>query len=88
MATTHPLPIPTYGENRDEGADRRHRFTPHLPGPHQIDRIKAIGDRASELALVFNTSCPQSDELFAARKKLEEAVFWANMAILRYEAQT
>ena len=62
-------------------------FVYHKPFGDQLDRYVSIRDKAKELALHINNTCPDSREKSLAMTKLEEAVMWANAAIARNEEE-
>ena len=57
------------------------RFTYHSPTEAQRQRYFTIRLAAHDLAMLFNSSCPESRELSLALTKLQEAVMWANASI-------
>jgi len=60
-------------------------FVYHPPTGNQPERYQKIRDKAKELALLINLSCPESREKSLAFTKIEESMFWANAAIARNE---
>lgn len=65
--------------------DIEKNFTYHAPKQGQPERYELIRNKAKELALVIEKSCPDSREKSLAFTKLEEAVMWANASIARNE---
>ncbi len=61
------------------------RFTYHAPKAGQRERYEALRDKAKELALLIDASCPESREKSLALTKLDEVIMWANAAIARRE---
>lgn len=61
------------------------RFTYHSPKEGQPERYVAIRDKARELALLIEMSCPDSRERETAIDRLDECVMWANASIARNE---
>lgn len=61
------------------------RFTYHAPKEGQPERYVAIRDKARELALLIEMSCPDSRERDTAIDRLDECVMWANASIARNE---
>lgn len=57
-------------------------FPPKLDQPERYQRIR---NKAKELALLINETCPQSRELSIAMTDLENCVMWANASIARNE---
>ena len=74
-----------YTETEQEKQTRENNFTYHTPNPDQIPRFPLLRNKASELSELINTNCPPSRERSVAHTKLEEAIFWANAAIVRNE---
>lgn len=62
-----------------------HNFTYHPPKPGQPQKYTDIRDFAKGLALLIDSTCPDSREKSLALTKLEESVMWANAAIARNE---
>jgi hypothetical protein len=60
-------------------------FSYHAPFGDQPARYHEIRENAKGMALLFQVTCPPSDELEHAMKALQEACFWANAAIARNE---
>ena len=65
--------------------DLERRFTYHAPKESQPERYVAIRDKARELALLIEMSCPDSRERETAIDRLDECVMWANASIARNE---
>ena len=66
-------------------ADIENNFTHHPPKPGQPEKYQAIRDKAKELAILIDQSCPKSRERSIAMTELETAVFFANASIARNE---
>jgi len=65
-----------------DAQDITNRFTYHPPKDgYQITRYQVIRGRGLDLAMLFDSWCPDSRELSLAITHLEEAVMWANAAI-------
>jgi hypothetical protein len=62
-------------------------FTYHRPNELQPARYEEIRADGKAFAKMLLMDCPRSRELSVALTKIEEAVFWANAAIARNEAQ-
>ena len=60
-------------------------YTYHSPKPGQPERYQAIREKAKELAVLIDGTCPDSREKSIANTRLEEAVMWANASIARNE---
>lgn len=58
-------------------------FSHHVPKEGQGAKIEANRDKAKTLAHFFVENCPPSRELWLALTKLEEALFYANAALVR-----
>ena len=77
--------------NRDDAeADelndiRNVRFKYHRPGDAQVGHIQCLRDNAKAFATAVHNLCPPSRERSLAITKLEEAIMWANAAIVRRE---
>lgn len=56
-------------------------FTYHAPFGTQQTRYVAIRDKAKELALLVNESCPESREKSLALTNLQQSVQMANASI-------
>ncbi|MFJ8064896.1 hypothetical protein ACIQYS_09705 [Psychrobacillus sp. NPDC096426] len=56
-------------------------FTYHAPKKDQVERYETIRNKAKELALLIDRSCPRSREKSLAQTNLEQAVMWANKSI-------
>lgn len=67
-------------------AELQRRFTYHAPKDDQAGRYVRIRDEARSLAGTIVEATPESREQSLAITALEEAVFWANAAIARREA--
>jgi hypothetical protein len=66
--------------------DINNRFSYHAPGSKsEIDKFTTIRDWGRNFANCINNFCPDSREKSLAITKLEEAVMWANAAIMRRE---
>jgi hypothetical protein len=61
------------------------RFTYHPPKDGQPEKYTAIRDKAHQLAVLINDTCPDSREKSLAVTNLEESVMWANASIARNE---
>jgi len=68
---------------RPDTYDEENVFTYHKPGPLDPAKYTAIREQAKGLALLLRELCPNGPELAKARRKIEEAVFWANASIAR-----
>lgn len=53
------------------------------PTSDKVDRCRVIMSDAKSLALTIEGMCPDSREKSLAMTRLEEAVMWANAAIMR-----
>lgn len=62
-------------------------FTYHAPTPEQAEMIVNIRDKARMFAYLIDNSAPDSREKSLAMTNLEQAVMWANAAIVRYDEQ-
>lgn len=58
-------------------------FTYHAPKDGQPQMYTDIRNKAKELAILLDGTCPESREKSLALTKLEEAVMWANASIAR-----
>lgn len=72
--------------NLPEDAEFERRFQYHQPRPDQVDRYARIRAKARDLAIMIKALCPESREFDKAQEHVESAVFWANAAIARNEA--
>jgi hypothetical protein len=72
--------------NLPEDAEFERRFQYHQPRPDQVDRYARIRAKARDLAIMIKALCPEGREFDNAQVHVEEAVFWANAAIARNEA--
>lgn len=61
----------------------KRNFTYHKPSIGSQDKFVDLREKAKELALLINESCPDSREKSLAMTKLEESNMWANAAIAR-----
>lgn len=61
-------------------------FTYHRPTTADVMLLDSVRTQAKDLALALDTLCPNSREKSLAITKLEEAVMWANAAIVRHSA--
>ena len=55
----------------------------HAPKEGQPEIYQSLRDKARELAILIQSTVPESREKSLAFTKLEEAVFWANAGIAR-----
>lgn len=62
-------------------------FTHHTPFGDQAERYHNIRSEAKKLAAFILANTPASREQSLALTQVEQAVFWANAAIARNEAQ-
>ena len=62
-------------------------FTYHAPFGTQQGRYVSIRDKAKELALLINESCPESREKSLALTNLQQSVQMANASIAINEPQ-
>ena len=62
-------------------------FTYHAPTHEQAELCEEIRNYARNFAYRINNYAPNSREKSLAMTKLEEAVMWANAAIVRYGGQ-
>lgn len=58
-------------------------FMYHAPKEGQTEKYDAIRNKAKELAVLIDDTCPASREKSLAMTKLEESVMWANASIAR-----
>jgi hypothetical protein len=58
-------------------------FKYHAPKEGQPEKYEAIRDAGKILAVVIDSSVPDSREKSLAMTKIEEAVMWANAGIAR-----
>ncbi|WP_268623413.1 DUF7681 family protein [Paenibacillus alvei] len=58
-------------------------FKYHAPKEGQPAYYDAIREKAKELASMIEELCPNSREKSLAMTNLEQAVFWANAAVVR-----
>lgn len=65
--------------------DIENRFTYHAPKKGQPERYVAIRSKAKELAMLIDSTCPDSREKSLSVTKLDECVMWANASIARNE---
>jgi hypothetical protein len=63
--------------------DLLNRFTYHPPKQERGPDFVALRDMAHKFASLINCSCPEGREKSLAVTKVEEAVMWANAAIVR-----
>ena len=56
-------------------------FTYHKPFGSQTERYEEIRNKAKELALVIQRTCPPSREKSVAMTNLQQAIMWANASI-------
>lgn len=63
-------------------------FKYHKPTGKQTEKYLAIRIQAEELAYMLDELCPNSREKSLAMTKLEDAVMWANVSIVRNEGDT
>ena len=75
-----------YYETPQQATQLKKAFSYHPPNREQTDRYEGIRGRALSLAELVCHSCPPSREASLALTKLDEAVMWANSAIVRNEA--
>ena len=68
--------------------DLQNRFTYHPPLPGQPERYEEIRQTGMDFAWLIERECPDSREKSLAITKIEEAVFWANAAIARWQQPT
>lgn len=59
------------------------RFTYHPPKESQLETFQNIRRKARQFAQMVNSFCPDSRESSLALTKIEEAVMWANAALVR-----
>lgn len=59
-------------------------FTYHAPPSGGVENIKNLRAEAKYLAHCIASVCPQSRETAKALGYLEQAIMWANAAIVRY----
>ncbi len=71
-----------------ENEDLKNRFTYHPPKDFQPEKYEYIRNGAFELSIMINQNCPDSREKSLAITKIEEAVMWANAAIVRNAKRT
>lgn len=65
-----------------------HRFDYHPPStPGVVANHEQVRDICRSVALRFNRQLPDCRETSLAITKLEEAMFWANAAIARHQAE-
>lgn len=64
-------------------AQIENNFSYHAPSENDVVKLKNIRDFAKAMAHKIDTYCPDSREKSVAMTKLEEAVMWANAAIVR-----
>lgn len=70
------------GPYRDQ-IDRAFTYQPPVTAG-QRNALQNIRTEAHRLALLISNVCPQSRETSAALTKVEEAVMWANAAVVRH----
>jgi hypothetical protein len=58
-------------------------YTYHRPPAEIVPVFQAIREKAKELALLIDASCPDTRERSIAHTHIETAVMWANAAIAR-----
>jgi hypothetical protein len=63
--------------------DLKNRFTYHAPKTDAAMYFSDIRNTAHKFACVINNVCPEGREKSLAVTKIEEAVMWANAAIVR-----
>jgi hypothetical protein len=68
--------------------DLQKRFTYHRPHGDQPARYEELRGKALKLAEDITRACPPGRERALAITNLEQAIFWANAAIARNEAET
>jgi len=56
-------------------------FKYHKPFGTMNERFGVLREKARELAILINISCPDSREKSIAFTKLEESIMWANKSI-------
>lgn len=56
-------------------------FCYHAPHGDQADRYVALREKAKELAVLIQTTTPDSREQSVALTNLQQTVMWANAAI-------
>lgn len=61
-------------------------FTYHAPKADQPERYISLRDKAKELALLIQDSCPESREKSLALTNVQQAIMWANASIAINEA--
>lgn len=76
---------PNYPLTEAERTEIAKAFTYAPPKDDQPARYVAIREQAKCLAETLYSLCPHSAERTLARRKLEEAVMWANASIARNE---
>ena len=71
-----------YGKNRNRIV-RDFHYIP--PVKDQVDRMKKLRELAEVVAICIDNFCPDSREKSLAFTKIEEAIMWANLSIVRNE---
>ena len=66
--------------------DVENTFKYHAPKGDQPQRYEALREKAKELALLIEKSCPDSREKSLAMTTLQQTVMWANASIAINEA--
>lgn len=62
-----------------------HKFTYHPPKGNQAERYEKIRQKAKELSILINESCPESDDKKFALHYINIGVMSANASIARNE---
>ena len=67
--------------------DLRNRFKYHKPDDVKIETHQNLREEFLDLSIFVHEICPPSRERSLAITKLEEALFWANASVARYEIE-
>lgn len=77
---------PTYFLSVQDETELQRNFTYHPPQQGQPQRYERLRDEGKSLARRILEECPPSRERSEALTNLEQAIFWANVAIARNES--
>lgn len=65
--------------------DLENIYTYHSPKTGQNEKYEALREEAKQLAVLIESSCPDSREKAVAFTYLETCIMWANSSIARNE---
>lgn len=75
----------SYGSSFDDIDNVNARFAQYPVREDALHRTSLVQNALKGVALLLLTICPASKERTLAMQQLEEAMFWANAAIVRHE---